>query len=225
MDKARLSPVFWLWIPVAFMAIQLSFEIFMNGPFLAWIVSENGPVESLQALIMVGALFVSLSYFFSDIKKTPVLNVWFGLAAICSFYVAGEEISWGQHLLDWTTPENWAQINDQNETNLHNTSSWLDQKPRLVLEVGIVTGTLILPLLKKRGWLKLPKQIEILLPPIQLSVIAILVIAPKIFEKIFELFDIAIFARLSEIQELYMFYFVFIYLIMLKLFLKETESS
>lgn len=223
MNNTNLSPIFWLWIPVIFMAVQLVFETFFNGPFLAWTVSENGPIETLQALLMVASFCVAVSYFFSKLKKTLLLNIWFGLAALCSLYVAGEEVSWGQHLLDWTTPEHWSQINDQNETNLHNTSSWLDQKPRLILEIGIVVGTLIVPLIKKIGLLKLPVMFDMLLPPIKLGVIAALIVIPKIFEKIFELFDIAIFARFSEIQELYMFYFVLIYLIMLKLFLSESK--
>ncbi len=52
-------------------------------------------------------------------------------------YFAGEEVSWGQHWLGWETPPAIAAVNDQQETNLHNTSSWLDQKPRLALELWV----------------------------------------------------------------------------------------
>ena len=90
---------------------------------------------------------------------------WFGLAALCCLYVAGEEISWGQHLFDWATPENWSEVNDQNETNIHNTSSWFDQKPRLVLLIGTVFGSLILPYLLSKKVIKLSATLTKLCPP------------------------------------------------------------
>lgn len=196
------------------MTLQVLLEIFAGANILATIHAENGPYETLQALLMVCGFFFAV---YALIKtKDILLKLWFGLAALCCFYVAGEEVSWGQHILDWATPEYWGQLNDQNETNLHNTSSWLDQKPRLILEVGIIFGGLVAPFLKKRGLLKLPPNLDQLLPSPKLGVIALLILVPKIIEKSFEIFDIVIFARFSEVQELYMFYFVLLYLIMLR---------
>lgn len=211
--KNSLSPVYWLWLPVIGIGLQILLEIFAAEDILAAAHAENGPHETLQALLMVCGFFFSI---YALIRaKDILLKAWFGLAAICCFYVAGEEVSWGQHIIDWATPEYWGQINDQNETNLHNTSSWFDQKPRLILEVGIIFGGLVAPFLKKRGLLKLPPKLDQLLPSPKLGVIALLILVPKIIEKTFEIFDIVVFARVSEVQELYMFYFVLIYLIML----------
>jgi hypothetical protein len=36
------------------------------------------------------------------------------------FFVAMEEISWGQTLFGFATPEGWARINHQHETSIHN---------------------------------------------------------------------------------------------------------
>ena len=41
-------------------------------------------------------------------------------ASTIFFWAAGEEISWGQHFFRTVTPDWLAQINDQNETNIHN---------------------------------------------------------------------------------------------------------
>src|SRR3546814_9825984 len=60
------------------------------------------------------------------------------------------EASWGQHYAGWLTPENWQALNDQGETNLHNTSSWLDQKPRTLLEIGVIVGGILIPMLALR---------------------------------------------------------------------------
>ena len=36
----------------------------------------------------------------------------------------GEEMSWGQHVFGWKTPESMAKVNVQAETNLHNMSGY-----------------------------------------------------------------------------------------------------
>lgn len=220
----QISPIFWFWIPIVAMGIQAVLELTLSTTVLSGMHSENGPHEILEFLLLILALGACLDFFFRMPHKTLLLKFWFGLAAICCFYVAGEEISWGQHVWDWATPDYWSYVNDQQETNLHNTSSWLDQKPRLILELGIVVGTLVLPILKKRGLLKLPTYLEVLLPPKQLSLIALFVVVPQMFEKIFEVFDIVIFVRFSEVQELYMFYFVLLYILMLKITLRNYSS-
>jgi len=217
-----LSKIYWLWIPLAAIILQMILEFTVPRDLLSIMHSENGPHETLQFLVMVGCFFVALFAMISKHTKNLFLRAWFGLAVLASFYVAGEEVSWGQHFWDWATPEFWSGINDQQETNLHNTSSWLDQKPRLILEIGIIFGALIYPLLKNRQILTLPPKLDYLMPSKLLGFIALLVIVPQILEKAFEAVDISIFARFSEVQELYMFYFVLLYLIMLHQKSKNT---
>ncbi len=220
--KQTLSPIFWLWIPVVVMGAQIILELSLSTNILSHLHSENGPHELAEFFLLVIGFFVCCAYFFKIKSKTKLLNFWFGLAALCCFYVAGEEISWGQHIWDWATPDYWTSVNDQQETNLHNTSSWFDQKPRLILLVSIVFGGLIAPFLKKKNILKLPQNLDFLLPSQKLGVIAALVFIPQILEKTFEAFDIIIFVRFSEVQELYMFYFVLLYLVML--YQKVTQN-
>ena len=149
--KSSLSPIFWLWIPIAAMGLQIILEVSLSGNMLSRLHSENGPHEILQAIIAALSFLVALKGLFAKSTKTALLRIWFALAALCCFYVAGEEISWGQHVWDWATPEFWSMVNDQEETNLHNTSSWLDQKPRLILLLGIVFGALVYPFLKHKN--------------------------------------------------------------------------
>lgn len=72
-----------------------------------------------------------------------------------SFYFAGEEVSWGQWWFGWDTPEFWEQLNYQQETNLHNTSSWFNQKPRALVEIYLILGGFLLPLYHWRTQKKL----------------------------------------------------------------------
>ncbi|MFT5105627.1 MAG: hypothetical protein ACI9UA_001248 [Pseudoalteromonas tetraodonis] len=50
-------------------------------------------------------------------KKVALFFLGMGLFFIVC---AGEEISWGQRVFGWETPENYAKMNEQGETNLHN---------------------------------------------------------------------------------------------------------
>lgn len=192
--------------------LQIIIERKLSAPVLSDMHSENGLYEIIQFFILFLSFNICLLYFISNTYKTALLKFWFALAGFCCFYVAGEEISWGQHFLNWKTPEEWASLNDQNETNLHNTSSWLDQKPRALLFLGIVGGTIIIPLLQKFNILKLPENLKYLMPPRQLIWIALILVLAKITEKVSEFYGVSVFTRFSEVEELYMFYFVLLYL-------------
>ena len=61
-------------------------------------------------------------------------------------YFALEELSYGQHMFGWGTSESWKELNDQDETNLHNVHAMFDQVPRTLLTLGILVGGVIMPL-------------------------------------------------------------------------------
>ncbi len=208
----------WLWIPVFFLAAQVFLEIFLPQRSLAALLSENGPHETLEFLCM-GAAFCVGIFTLKNINWATQkwLGLWLALASLCSFYVAAEEISWGQHILRWTTPDFWAQVNDQAETNLHNTSAWFDQKPRLLLQVGILFGGLVFPLLRRLRPGLLPQKFSIIYPPDILSVTALMALIVNMADRVdAALADIVLFERASEVEELYLFYFVLLYLIVLR---------
>ena len=205
--------IFWFWLPIVFFMVQILIEIFVPHAVLEPYLSENGPYEFLQFFVLIIAFLIALKILLFQMPTLLFHKIWFALAAICCFYVAGEEVSWGQHLVGWSTPENWQEVNDQGETNLHNTSSWFDQKPRLILILGIVIGSILYPVLRSKNLIKLPTVLESLMPSRKLFTIALLVVLPQLIEKIFEAFDIMLFSRFSEIQELYIFYYILLYLI------------
>jgi hypothetical protein len=217
MKNESLSKLWWLWVPVGGLLIQACIEALpeaLRGPLM----SERGPHELLQAAVAFLALLVAvITACRFPFGKWPYLGAWILLAAGCCLYVTGEELSWGQQLVHWRTPEDWSHINDQNETNLHNTSSWLDQKPRLLLEIGISVGGLIIPLLKKFKPLWVPQRFEIIYPPAILGVVAGLNLFVRFTDAVAShIFHFALYERASEVQELYMYYFVLLYLIVLK---------
>ena len=217
-----LHPLLWLWVPIAIIIAQIGIEIFTPAQYLPAMHSEGGPHETLQFIFMSAALFIAILTLMKIKAQNPWLTAWVSIAALSSLYVAGEEVSWGQHIFDWGTPEFWSGVNDQNETNLHNTSSWLDQKPRLVLLIGTIVGGLIIPALAKWKPQALPKKFLIIYPPAILSVTAAFALLIKIMDKIQDGLDQNLLTRAAEIEELYLYYFVLLYLVIL---LKRLKSA
>jgi hypothetical protein len=112
----------------------------------------TGIAEHLTWIILLPGIalaFMASVRFATTLPKTS--NTWLLLWAAACIYFAGEEASWGQWYFLWETPEGFAQINDQQETNLHNTSSWFDQKPRLAVELFVLIGGVIWPILRRFG--------------------------------------------------------------------------
>jgi hypothetical protein len=129
--------------------------------------------------------------------------------------VAGEETSWGQHIFNWSTPDYWATINDQRETNIHNMSSWFDQKPRLMLELGVVIGGLIIPLLLRFKPHLLPKKFSIIYPTIGFIITALIFTVLKIADQM-EDYGLRFMTRISEVEEIFIFYFVSLYMLLMR---------
>lgn len=206
-----------LWLPLLLLAAQLIAEKLVTGPMHDRLLTENGPVETLQFILLVWAFAVA-GLLLAELRfKPPVyVSVWALLAVLGCFYVGGEEVSWGQHFLNWDTPSYWAAINDQEETNLHNTSAWFDQKPRLLLEIGVIVGGLLLPLYQRCGKKPLPAWLAALTPPGRFWLIALLVLVIKIADKFGGASGIYLFHRASEVIEFYLYYFILLYLMDLR---------
>ncbi len=119
---------------------------------------ENGVIEIATVILLIWALGVALIAARDSLSLSrPLVALWLALHAAGLVYFAGEEISWGQWVLGWETPDWFAARNDQGETNLHNMSSWLDQKPRILVFLWILVGGVLVPLFERlRG--PLPRQ-------------------------------------------------------------------
>ncbi|MGE4002389.1 MAG: hypothetical protein AB7I48_19445, partial [Planctomycetaceae bacterium] len=188
-----------------------------------WLWSEQGPLELSQVLILLFAMGLGLATLVSKGRIGAIRRAeldWLagaicGLALFCGV-VAGEESSWGQHLAGWSTPEAWSELNDQHETNLHNISSWADQKPRAIVELGVIVLGIVWPLLDKLTTLRLRPSWRLVLPPVTVLPVALFAEGILLLERGPELLGTrawAAFPRPSELQELY--YYTFFALCML----------
>ena len=81
----------------------------------------------------------------------------FAVLALACFYVVMEEISWGQRLIGFASPEYFRKQNLQNETNLHNFltgpyNTALKAAISYGLAGGLVVYGLVVPLALRKGW-------------------------------------------------------------------------
>ena len=144
--RTDLHPALWLVLPAVAAAAILVCAAVSPELYAAVFRGELGAVElATPAMLVVG-----IAWALAAIRRPPsgarlAVRAWLTAFSIGALYFAGEELSWGQHLFGWATPESIASLNDQGETNLHNTSSWLDQKPKWVLRLGALLGGVLAP--------------------------------------------------------------------------------
>ena len=134
--------------------------------------------------------------------------------AVACLYIALEEESYGQHLFEWDTPENWSTINRQDETNLHNTSYYFNQLPQVLLEIAIVVGGLLLPI-GQAIFGKIPWSfLRILTPPLAIAPVAIAALGFKMLDRM-EKTGLEMMPKPSEVTETFFVMFILFYVIML----------
>lgn len=153
-----VSALIRVWVPASILVVAAVVGYFANFlrvqghsaiyfDLIDAINTEGGFIEIATVLVLAVAIFHGLRTLGpAKSLKLPLLFSWIAVNLMGAAYFLGEEISWGQHFFNWSTGEWFAERNDQGETNLHNISSWLDQKPRLLLLLWCVTGGLIIPL-------------------------------------------------------------------------------
>jgi hypothetical protein len=88
----------------------------------AWFAEEDNVAENLQFVFLLIATWATASVARARWRRgEPLLGLAFVVVALGAFFVAGEEISWGQRLLGIATPEAVSEVNIQHELTLHNT--------------------------------------------------------------------------------------------------------
>lgn len=108
----KLRP-YYLFLPFLILISYLVYH-FASPDVAINLGSEDHFFEWLTAI----CLFGSGVCFFLSFKKYR--NFYFLLLALLMFFGAGEEISWGQRIFGYATPENVKELNVQGEFTLHN---------------------------------------------------------------------------------------------------------
>jgi hypothetical protein len=116
-SAAAIPHVFFIvsfWLLVLFLAVN-------NYSVFRVLVKEDGLLENIQFIFFL--LSCGLSWHLAiEMRRCGEKNtsIFFWLGVILFFFIAMEEISWGQRIFAIPTPEWLLPLNYQRELNLHN---------------------------------------------------------------------------------------------------------
>jgi hypothetical protein len=240
-DPARLGPYrpfatdpglreSWWWLGVPAVSALSLIAVYKLDP--AWydrhVIPEGyGVLEFSQFLVMLTALAIAVRLLFNPfVRKRPFVFTVTILSALSCLYIAGEEMSWGQHFFHWNTPEYWTLVNRQGETNLHNTYAVFEKWPRAILEIGVFVGGLLVPVVAAFDPRVRANRLSLVLPPAALVPTALAVFA-------FKYLDVAqqkgylhtLVQRPSEAVEFYLYFFVLAYLVLFERRIREINTQ
>lgn len=214
---------FWLWTPLFLYFVHyLAWAVLAPQTYDFWFPSETGFTENVTVVFAALAMIVGIMIIQRAMRAGEHwLAFWFLLFALGCLYFGGEEASWGQQWFHWQTPDTWAELNNQGESNFHNTDgplgSLLDQLPRNLLTLGALIAGGIMPWVRRargkhldpngRGYWLLPSIVCI---PCGLLV-GLGSLPEKLQEKMIDQGPIWVDIQSGEIKELLLAFFLLLY--------------
>ncbi len=158
--------------------------------FATFLYQEDGLLEILTASLL---FLASIQFYFAGKNATRLflkrqVVIAFFLLSIFSMFVLMEEISWGQRIFSWDTPDTIKAINHQQETNLHNIFNPILLYIEQFVSAFIALALLFVILYRTR----IAPALQSLLPSDKYYYLPILItnsviINPELFEEVFAL--------------------------------------
>jgi hypothetical protein len=220
----------WWWLGVPVIAGVFVLGTYRLAPdwYHRYVLPEGyGILEISHFLMPLFGLFIAASLLLMPfVRARPFVFTVALIGALSCFYIAGEEMSWGQHFFHWNTPEYWAMVNRQEETNLHNTYAIFEKTPRSILEAGIFIGGLLVPLAAIfLPWLRACRA-SLFLPADALMPTALGAAIFKLIDRLQQgAYTPIILQRPAETIETYLYFFILAYLIVYARRIKQLEVA
>lgn len=197
---------------IPFWVLSLAVYFKWNFPNVFWFIEkEDSLTEYLTFgtyLLVAYVAYKCLRTIFRTNKLQPTWKKFYAtlfvLIIATSIVIAGEEISWGQRILGFDTPETVAANNTQSEFNIHNQSVVFQYVYTAYALLGLfgATAWLIVKLISKTGLpTKVVDTIRFLSPSWRLVGFFIPII---VYAYLRERFGDAMFDQWEELMELYL---------------------
>lgn len=171
-----ISFIFWNLLPLLILFFLYLFKEYRETSFRKFI-TEDGPLEYLQFFLyflsFLGSLFISLQYFKNKTKETYVYVLFF-ILSLLFFFIAFEEISWGQRILVYDTPQSITERNAQGELPIHNLEPLQLKMHYLYILIGFYGS--FCPILCKTFLKKYYDELKIFFPPKEIFMLFFLAI-------------------------------------------------
>ena len=123
-NKWFTNPVFYIVMVVYFIVVYSALGY--GDKWAAIFYPEDHLFENIQFITLLAAAGWMFYTAWLAYQNRQTLNInWIKILAYLAlglffFFIAGEEVSWGQRIFNIATPESIAEVNAQQETNLHN---------------------------------------------------------------------------------------------------------
>ena len=188
-------PYLWIALVGNDRALQTEYGIIELGTFVFLVIAIGLCISSLTVT--------------RRLEPSAFLKSWLVILIIGATYFALEEISYGQHMFGWGTSDSWKELNDQDETNLHNVHSLFDQVPRALLTLGILVGGVVLPLYRHFRGIRLDESNRLYWqwPTLDCVTIGLMVIFIRPFQTVVDV-DVV---STGEIKEMFFALFILLY--------------
>ena len=156
-----------------------------HGAYVAIFNGESGFIELGTAAMLLAASIIlsrqALLLYRDGQKANAVLA---GILAFGAFVVMGEEVSWGQWLFHWDSPDWFLEHNQQGETNLHNLVFVKKDIPKWLVVIGMAVFGLIMPLRGRHRGGRIGPFDSKMLPTLACVPVAIVVVFSHVVVKI-----------------------------------------
>ena len=136
-------------------------------PLFRWLVAEDSLIEWLQFFCLLAASIL-LARLTLHLHRTGQrrMALLYGLVTLAAWFLTGEEVSWGQRIFGWATPEALEEINRQGETTVHNIRGVQQLVPYAMLLAGLYgVGVPLLGAAVGERWEHIPSM-HLLIPPL-----------------------------------------------------------
>lgn len=122
-DPRWLRRLMW-GVPLALTLVVVLSPLVLNyDQWWVLIRRELGIIELATLTFLFTAIVAAVTLIRRATHAPREARVWYVVLAVGCFYFAGEEASWGQHVLGFQPPESIREANMQEEFNIHNIDS------------------------------------------------------------------------------------------------------
>ena len=119
-SNEQMTRVMFFLIPALFLGLIYLLPLILSTEEIRALAIEDGVVEYVGALFFLLASLTFFALYFGKNGRPSSRNIFYLLLGLGFLFVCLEEISWGQRILGFSTPESIRQTNAQGEFNIHN---------------------------------------------------------------------------------------------------------
>jgi hypothetical protein len=141
----------------------------LHKPLFRFVTDEDSVLEWPQFLGFAAASILAFACAWRLREAgRPLLALAYLAFGLGCFFVAGEEIAWGQRILGYGTPERLEEINEQKEVTVHNIDS-VQQLTNVVYLIAGLYGSIGAWIVRWRWRHRPSKLVDFLMPPLFLT--------------------------------------------------------